>query len=71
LLVPLLHADKSIAEAQVFPKRIIFVVTGNGTIEEAFWPKGTDGNLTLGEITSPLEPYKSKLLFPRGIDMRV
>jgi len=46
-------------------------VVGNGTIEEAFWPKGTDGNLTLGEITSPLEPYKSKLLFPRGIDMRV
>jgi hypothetical protein len=71
LLVPLLHADKSFATTQTFPKRIIFVVVGNGTIETSFWPTGPEGNLTLGEITSPLEPYKSKLLFPRGIDMRV
>jgi len=46
-------------------------VTGNGTTEEAFWPTGTDGNLTLGGITSPLEAHKSKLIFTRGVDMRV
>src|SRR6266436_4277157 len=71
LLLPLLHQEQSFAQASPFPKRIIFVITGNGTIENSFWPMGADGNLTLGEITSPLEAHKSKLLFPRGIDMRV
>src|SRR5882672_9216389 len=71
LLVPLLREGRAFGADPVFPKRIIFVVTGNGTIEDAFWPKGTDGNLQLGAITSPLEPHKSRLLFPRGIDMKV
>ncbi len=71
LLLPLLHQDHALGSDPVFPKRIIFVVTGNGTIENSFWPTGTDGNLTLGTITSPLEAHKAKLLFPRGIDMRV
>jgi hypothetical protein len=71
LLLPLLHQEQTFGATPTFPKRIIFVVTGNGTIENSFWPTGTDGNLTLGEITSPLEAHKAKLLFPRGIDMRV
>jgi hypothetical protein len=70
-LLPLLGEERAFGSDPVFPKRIIFVVTGNGTIEDAFWPKGSDGNLTLGAITAPLEPYKSQLLFPRGIDMKV
>ncbi len=71
LLLPLLTEELAFGADPVFPKRIIFVVTGNGTIENSFWPTGTDGNLTLGEITSPLEAHKAKLLFPKGIDMRV
>jgi hypothetical protein len=71
LLLPLLHQEQGFGQTPTFPKRIIFVVTGNGTIENSFWPTGAEGNLTLGEITSPLEAHKSKLLFPRGIDMRV
>src|SRR6478672_3844586 len=71
LLLPLLHSDQVRAATPAFPKRIIFIVTGNGTIENSFWPMGAVDNLTLGEITSPLEAYKSKLLFPRGIDMKV
>jgi len=67
----LLTEELAFGADPVFPKRIIFVVTGNGTIENSFWPTGTDGNLTLGEITSPLEAHKAKLLFPKGIDMRV
>jgi Protein of unknown function (DUF1552) len=47
------------------------VVTPNGTIPDAFWPTGTDGNLTLPAITSPLEPHKAKLLFLRGLDLKV
>jgi len=71
LLLPLLHQDHSFGAEAAFPLRIIFCVTGNGTTEEAFWPTGTDGNLTLGGITSPLEAHKSKLIFTRGVDMRV
>src|SRR5258708_17212838 len=71
LLLPLLHQEESFAQASAFPKRIIFLVTGNGTIENSFWPTGQEGNLTLPEITSPLEKHKARLLFPRGIDMRV
>jgi hypothetical protein len=71
LLLPLLNARSSHGAVPGFPKRIIFCVVGNGTIENAFWPTGTEGNLTLGAITSPLEKHKARLLFPRGIDMRV
>lgn len=71
LLLPLLHQDRSFGADPAFPLRVIFCVTGNGTTEEAFWPTGTDGNLKLNEITAPLEAHKSKLIFPRGVDMRV
>jgi len=65
-------AAKTGKDRATFPKRIIFVVTGNGTIENSFWPTvGADGSLTLAEIGTPLEAHKSKLLYPRGIDMRV
>jgi hypothetical protein len=71
LLLPLLDHSRAFAADPVFPKRIIFVVTGNGTIEQAFWPKGSGGTLALSEITAPLEAHKSKLLFPKGVDMKV
>ena len=71
LLLPLLNARQGLGATPQFPKRIIFVVMGNGTIENSFWPTAGAGGMTLGEIASPLEAHKSKLLFPRGIDMRV
>jgi hypothetical protein len=71
LLLPLLQEHRSYGATPAFPKRIIFIVTGNGTIENSFWPTGAPSPLTLNEITAPLEAYKDKLLFPRGIDMRV
>lgn len=72
LLLPLLSGErKSFAQQMAFPKRIFFVVTSNGTIENAFWPTGQGTSMQLGEICSPLEAYKSKLLFPRGVDMTV
>ena len=71
LLLPLLHQDRTFGADPAFPLRVVFCVTGNGTTERAFWPSGTDGNLTLAEITKPLEAHKSKLIFPRGVDMRV
>ncbi len=71
LCVPLLNERFSYAQSTPFPKRIFFVVTSNGTIPQAFWPSGEGASFTLPEICSPLEAYKSKLLFPRGIDLTV
>ncbi|HET6279558.1 MAG TPA: DUF1552 domain-containing protein [Polyangia bacterium] len=72
LLLPLLNQTPARASAAEFPKRVVFMVVGNGTTETSFWPTvNADGTLKLGEITSPLETHKAKLLFPRGVDMRV
>jgi hypothetical protein len=72
LLLPLLNEVPALGDTPQFPKRIIFVVVGNGTIENSFWPTvAADGSLALAEIGSPLEAHKAKLLYPRGIDMRV
>jgi hypothetical protein len=71
LLLPLLHQNESRAQEGTFPLRIIFLVEGNGTTENAFWPTGSDGSLTLPEVVAPLEAHKSKLLFTKGIDLKV
>ena len=72
LLLPLLNQKPGLGATPLFPKRVIFVVTGNGTIENSFWPTGGSGaDLKLGEISSPLEAHKQKLIFPKGIDLRV
>src|SRR5262245_3728683 len=59
------------AEAQggAFPKRLLLVFSGNGTVENQFWPTGgeTDFTFAPGSITEPMAPYKSKLLFPKGM----
>jgi len=59
------------AEAQdnTFPRRLLLIFTGNGTLANQFWPTGTETNFSFapGSITEPLAPYKSKLLFPKGL----
>jgi len=71
LLLPLLHQEQSYGQAAAFPLRLVFLVMGNGTIEDAFWPTGAEGNIVLPEICTPLEANKSKLVFLKGIDQRV
>lgn len=71
LALPLLNGRFSYGQETKFPKRIFFVVTSNGTIPEAFWPAAQGSTLPLPEIVSPLEPYRDRLLFPRGVDMTV
>ena len=71
LTLPLLNGRTTYAADPAFPKRIMFAVTSNGTIEKEFWPSGQGADFQLGEICSPLENFKSKLLFPRGLDLTV
>ena len=55
--------------ADGFPKRLLLIFTGNGTLEDQFWPVGDGANFTFkpGSITEPLAPFAKKLLFPRGL----
>jgi Protein of unknown function (DUF1552) len=59
------------AEAQDngFPRRLLLIFTGNGTLADQYWPTGTETNFTFGagSITEPLAPFKSKLLFPKNL----
>lgn len=62
----------------LYPRRFVFVYNPNGTVPDQFWPAVGEGvteaalsSLPLPTITAPLEPFKDKLLFLRGIDLKV
>jgi hypothetical protein len=57
------------AATGAFPKRLLLIFTGCGTLENQFWPDGEGENFTFkpGSITEPLAPFAKKLIFPRGL----
>jgi len=52
-------------------QRLIIMFSPNGTIPNAFWPDETGPDFKLKEIVSPLEPYKDRMLFLRGLCNKV
>jgi hypothetical protein len=70
--LPFLPYFNSRAEAAggTFPQRLLLVFTGNGTLENLFWPTGTETNFQFvpGGITEPLAPFASRLLFPMNLN---
>jgi Protein of unknown function (DUF1552) len=65
-VLPLLQSE---AEAQAGgPKRLVTVAWGNGIVRPEFYPPGDE--LVLGEVLKPLEPWKSKVLMPAGLDLK-
>jgi len=66
--VPLLDA-RSAPSQTGSPTRLVVFMTPNGTRNAMFWPTGSETSFTLGTLTTPLEPYKSKLTFVRGIKL--
>jgi hypothetical protein len=67
-VVPLLDARR-VESQTAAPTRLVVFMTPNGTRNNMFWPTGSETNYTLGTLTTPLEPYKAKLTFPRGIKL--
>jgi len=59
------------ADAAGPPKRIVFFMTENGTDPRVHFPIGSETSFTFPEITAPLEPLKSNLIFTKGIDNTV
>ena len=64
--IPLLNARRAIGDNSA-PTRFVVFTTPNGTRNSLFWPTGSEKSFTLNQITKPLEPYKSKLTFLKGI----
>jgi len=67
--IPLLNARRVIGADGAAPTRFVVIHTPNGTRNALFWPTGTEKSFTLNTITKPLEPYKSKLTFLKGIKL--
>lgn len=70
--LPLLHSLEVEADTPPPIKRLVLMYNPNGTIEDAFWPtSGGETDFVLGEMLSPLEAWRDKLLLTRGIDLKV
>jgi len=66
--VPLLEATRAQA-ATASPTRFVVFTIPNGVRNSLFWPTGTETNFQLKTLTAPLEPWKSKLVFLKGITL--
>jgi uncharacterized protein DUF1552 len=68
LALPWLEATGT-ARAHGFPRRLVVVMTPNGTIAPDWTPSGGEHDFVLGPILEPLEPHREDLLVLAGIDM--
>jgi hypothetical protein len=69
-MLPLLHAERArAATPSGFPKRLITVAWANGVAQPSFYPPGEDP--TESPILQPLAPFKSKVLLPCGMDLKI
>lgn len=64
--VPLLNASGQ----EGAPKRLVLFFTPHGTIWNAWKPKGTETDFTLGPILAPLERHKKKLVVLAGLEIK-
>jgi hypothetical protein len=64
--IPLLDARRAQGDTSA-PVRLVVFTTPNGTRNSLFWPTGSESDFKLNQITAPLEAYKSKLTFLKGI----
>jgi hypothetical protein len=49
------------------PVRFACLFAGNGFHRNEWWAKGTGRDMRLGKVLQPLDPFKEKLLFIRGL----
>jgi hypothetical protein len=60
-----------LASTQSRKQRLIVMFSPNGTLPDKFWPDEEGDTFTLKEIVAPLEPFKDRLLFLKGISNKV
>ena len=66
--IPYLDGIAEAADA-TFPKRLLLTFAPNGTVEDRFWPTGSEQQFSFakGAITEPLAPYRASLIFPKNL----
>jgi hypothetical protein len=57
------------AAADGFPKRLLVILAGNGTVQERYWPTRGGGALDLSTspILSPLAPFQDRMVLVEGV----
>ena len=67
--VPFLNRRAEAQADKAFPTRVFLLMTANGSVPGEFWPLGGETDFTFkpGSITEPLAPFRSKMIFPRGM----
>ena len=65
--VPAFSDDMPLAETNEPPTRMAVIFAGNGFHKDEWWAKGSGSSMELGKVLTPLEPYREKLLFIRGL----
>ena len=60
-------ADAEHKDSSAFPQRFAVLFMANGVAFNHWWAKGEGEQMELGSCLQPLEPYKSKLNFIKGL----
>ena len=69
-VMPLIWAERAQGAGPTgSPRRFFAMVYGNGA-RPNFYPSGNDLSAPLGKSLAPLEPFKSKLIIPIGLDYK-
>jgi hypothetical protein len=69
-LLPMLHAERALGNtAGGPPRRLITIAWTNGVAQSLFYPQGDDPTST--PVLKPLAPFKSKVIGPVGLDIKV
>jgi hypothetical protein len=66
-LAPFVPSFDSEAGGTGFPKRLILLYSGNGTVYPNWLPSGSETSFTLGPILAPLESHKADLIVLGGL----
>src|SRR5438034_155881 len=65
--VPVWGDDKSKNSSSEPPVRFACLFSGNGFHSKEWWAKGEGAAMELGKVLAPLQPFREKLLFLRGL----
>src|SRR6187402_2749472 len=59
--------DEPRASSSEAPVRLAVLFSGNGFHSKEWWAKGEGRQMELGKVLSPLNPFREKMLFVRGL----
>src|SRR3982751_6293676 len=65
--VPVWGDDKPKNTASEAPVRFAALFSGNGFHSKEWWAKGEGKNMELGKVLAPLQDFREKMLFVRGL----